>query len=93
MDMQNNPLENVEVSFAAYKSDKTGISGGVKAASRTNEKGEFEIPVGKTEKDEKLGLVVRKTGYKQTIVKFTAEEVRKFDKVFRDYNIFLEKDE
>lgn len=90
--MQNNPLKNAEVSFVAYKSDRTGMSGGVKFTSETNEKGEFEIPVEKTQKDEKLGLVVRKTGYKQTIIKFTAEEVRKFDKVFRDYNIFLEKE-
>jgi hypothetical protein len=93
LDLWNKPVKNVEVGFVAYKSDKTGTSGGLKSKSITNEKGEFEITVGKTQKDENLGLVVRKEGYKQEIIKFTAEEIRKFDEVFRDYTIFLKKDE
>jgi hypothetical protein len=92
-DMQNKPLNDAEVTFISFKQDKNGVTPGQKVVSRTNEKGEFELQSGKTQKDEKLGLVVTKEGYKKEIISLTVEELRNFKEIFLDYNIFLKKNE
>jgi hypothetical protein len=92
-DRQNNPLPDVDVRFIAYKVGKDGPLGGVKSASKTNEKGEYEVRLEKAQIDERIGLVVVKEGYKTETIKLTEKEMQKYEEVFRDYRIHLDKNE
>ena len=93
LDSQLKPLEDVEVKFVAYEATDTSMKGGVRAVSKTDENGAFEVPVNDYKESEKLGLVVEKNGYELETISFTKNEIENHKEAFDNYQIILKKNE